>query len=94
MKIAVTGATGRVGRQVATHALECGHEIVGIDVNIPAPSTLQDSLGHLTGDPQRYTFIQVDLKNFEKVIDALKGCDAVIHLAVIINPEKENTHNE
>ncbi|KAF8530359.1 hypothetical protein BU17DRAFT_35443 [Hysterangium stoloniferum] len=89
MKIAITGAAGTVGRRVVAHALECGHQIVATDVRGPIDS--KDSLA--TCDPQRYTFIQADLKNFDKVVDVLKGCDAVIHLAALIFPTY-NTHND
>ena len=31
MKIAVTGSTGRIGREITRQALAAGHEVVGID---------------------------------------------------------------
>lgn len=44
-----------------------------------------------------FFFKEVDLKVYEHVIDALRGCEAVIHLAAIASPKPDyavNAHNK
>jgi nucleoside-diphosphate-sugar epimerase len=71
MKIAITGASGRVGRAVVEHAAAQGHEVVSIDrVSGAGPGA------HL----------RIDLTDDGALADALAGCDALIHLAAINGP--------
>lgn len=70
MRIAITGANGRLGRAVAATAREAGHEIVGIDrAGPPDPSVLD-----------------IDLADYDPLVEALGGCDALVHLAAITGP--------
>jgi uronate dehydrogenase len=73
MRILITGAAGYVGRRVVA-ALENGHELRCGDVN-PSGS-----------DPP---WSRVDVTRFDDVLEATRGMDAVIHLAVASGQEGE-----
>jgi len=80
MKVAVTGASGYLGR-VLLPILEASdfiERIVAIDVASPPES-------------EKVTFSRRDVRNPE-IVEDFKGCDAVVHLAFIVMPirsEKE-----
>lgn len=85
MKIAVTGSTGRIGREITRQALAAGHEVVGIDRVDPQEAP--------TGN---LTFIRADTDDYEGLVAAMKGCDALIHMAAIPAPigfEDHVVHN-
>jgi nucleoside-diphosphate-sugar epimerase len=76
MKIAITGARGTVGREVVKLCSKAGHSIVEVD------RTEEESDG--TPNSEMRT---ADIANdYDAVVKAFKGCDAVIHLAAIPNP--------
>ena len=84
MRIAVTGATGKLGAVVATHLQEAGHDVVSMD---------------RVGE-RRDGFLFVDFTDDGQVVDALHEggrFDAVVHLAAIpaggIAPESATFHN-
>ena len=86
MKILVTGAAGFVGARVAAKFLEAGHEVTGFD-NL--------SVGHRQNLPQGAKLIQGDLRDAAVIRSAVKGHDAVAHLAAqaqipesVKNPQK------
>lgn len=79
MRIALTGASGRLGQVVTTHLRAVGHEVLALDV-----------VG-----AREPGFLQVDLTDYGQVIDALGGegdrragpaVDAVVHLGAIPAP--------
>lgn len=76
MKIAITGGTGFVGRNIARHLISAGHEVVllarGQDTTDPAIRQLP-----------RVHFVQIGLDNVEKLTAAFSRCDAVVHCAGI-----------
>jgi nucleoside-diphosphate-sugar epimerase len=76
MKIAITGANGRLGSAVAVAAREAGHQVVGIDRRA-AP------------DP---TVLDLDLSDYDALATGLTGCDALIHLAAITGPGLHPDH--
>ncbi len=80
MRIAVTGASGRVGRAVVDRARAEGHSVVGID-RAPAPSLSDDA-----------PVVRVDMSDYSGVERALSGCDALIHLAAINGPGRDPDH--
>jgi UDP-glucose 4-epimerase len=69
MEIAVTGGSGRLGKWVTERLLKEGDTVRSLDVAQP-----QRSL------PEHVTFYQVDLTNLQAVMNAIKGCDGVMHL--------------
>ncbi|KAJ7227051.1 hypothetical protein GGX14DRAFT_347518 [Mycena pura] len=87
-RIAVTGSNGSVGKRVVLRALKHGYHVVGIDYS---PLTTADAreLG------SNFTFLPVDLKDYNETLKAFVGCEAIIHLAAIPQPRdyKVLTHN-
>lgn len=71
MKIFITGASGFIGRNVVTRAIQTGHKVVGLRFTNTTSQheTHLSSLTWITGS------LEEDLKY------ALDGCDALIHLA-------------
>lgn len=72
MRIAVTGALGRIGRAVVDLAVATGHDVVALDR--VRRGEIPDS------------FHCVDLAEYDGTVRALDGCHAVIHLAAITGP--------
>jgi nucleoside-diphosphate-sugar epimerase len=72
MRVVVTGAAGKAGRAVVADLLEHGHAVQGVD-RVPPGRRLSP-------------FLQADLTDFGQAVEALRGSDAVIHLAAIPAP--------
>ncbi len=71
-QIVVTGGSGKAGRAVVHDLVEHGHEVVNVDV---VPSSIQEA-----------PFLRADLTDLGETIEALRGADAVVHLAAIPAP--------
>lgn len=76
MKIAITGAKGIVGSAVVKHCAERGYQTVQID--------LTEFENDYT--PNSETRVADTAGDYDSVLSAFQGCDAVIHLAAIPNP--------
>ncbi|GDY18968.1 UDP-glucose 4-epimerase [Verrucomicrobiota bacterium] len=76
-KVLVTGGAGYKGCVLVPKLLAAGHEVVVYDL------MLFGSAG-LTPHP-RLTVVTGDIRDTAKYAAALKGCDAVIHMAAISN---------
>ncbi|KAG8678303.1 UDP-glucose 4-epimerase 5 [Ceratobasidium sp. 395] len=73
MKVAITGASGLVGKGVILEALEhTTHELVLIDVREPTERLERD----------RVEYVKADLRDFKAFYEALAEVDALVHLAV------------
>ncbi len=86
MRIAVTGANGRLGRGVVTAALKEGHEVVALDrVTGPAEGEqdVRAPFGTLTVPVQ-----EVDITHYDNLLEHLAAAqaDALVHLAAIPGP--------
>lgn len=68
MRLAVFGATGRIGRQVVEQALNAGHEVTAL---VRDPSRL--SIRH-----ERLRVVVGDARDFDRVVETVKGADAVV----------------
>lgn len=76
MRIAVTGAGGLFGEAVTRAALDDGHTVVGLDrPGVTGPVTDEAFLG-----------VDLDLTDYPAVSEAVRGCDAIIHLAAFNSP--------
>ena len=82
MKIAVTGGSGQIGRSIAAMAIRQGHSIVSIDRVPPANAVIQSA----------QTFVLADTNDYERLLGAFQGCDAVIHMAAIPSPDRHPNH--
>jgi UDP-glucose 4-epimerase len=82
MKIALTGANGRLGRGIVRHLLARDHEVVAID------RTSEDTR---TPDP-RLDVRTLELDDYDALADAMVGCDALIHMAAIPVPGRHPDH--
>jgi nucleoside-diphosphate-sugar epimerase len=70
--VAVTGGSGKLGRQAVKEMQRHNYRVVSLD------NQIYRDLG--------CTQIHVDLNDFGQVVGALEGADAVIHLAAIPSP--------
>ena len=73
IRICVTGATGKAGRAAVRELREHGYSVVATDSAV-GPEDL------LTG------VLRADLTDYGQAIEALRGCDGVVHLANIPAP--------
>ena len=69
MKILITGHTGFIGGFLVRELINCGYEVVGIDIN---PPKSKENLCHS---------VVGDIVNPEDIMRAAEGVDAIIHLA-------------
>ena len=75
-RVAVTGAAGRVGRGVLELFRSRGIAVVALDYVEPADMSEDDQV----------VWSQVDMGDYDKVVGAFDGCDALVHLAAIPRP--------
>jgi len=78
--VLVTGGAGYVGSSLVPKLLEEGHGVTVLDLYLYGDDIFKDHR-----DNPRLREVKGDLRDIETVRDALKGCDAVIHLACISN---------
>ena len=75
MKILVTGATGRIGANLVVQLLAAGHSIRSFVY--PGDASRASKLDSY----QQVETVYGDLRNYDDVRDAIKGVDAIYHLA-------------
>ena len=80
MRVLITGAAGFIGSHLTDHLLEHGHAVVGLD------DLSAGSLDNLASARNRrgFSFVNGDVRNHIAVDEAMRGCDAVVHLAARI----------
>jgi len=84
--ILVTGGFGYVGSRLTPHLLQHGYHVRVIDLNLYGDYGLEALEKTLTPEQKtRFEFIRADIRDPEAVSTAVKGMDAVIHLAAISN---------
>ncbi|KAJ9632287.1 hypothetical protein H2203_000691 [Taxawa tesnikishii (nom. ined.)] len=81
-KVAITGARGTVGQEVVKVCADAGYHTVQINRSESEPDNTPNS-------EMRTADTAAD---YEAIKAALKGCDAVIHLAAIPNPVDKDDH--
>ena len=70
MKILVTGASGTIGLAVIEKLVSANHEVIGYD-----------RVG--AGLPDGAVLIEGDVRDFARLAEAARGCEAGIHLAAV-----------
>lgn len=81
MKVAVLGAAGWLGRAVLTHLEEHGHQVRAIDYGPEAWKAWEDVDGTYGGE-----IIHADISDYDQMISALEGQEAIVHTAVYFGP--------
>lgn len=74
MKIAITGATGFLGKRAAEILNEQGHEVIALGRNTKKIESLST---------EGIEVISCDLKDKNALKEAFKGCDMVVHSAAL-----------
>src|SRR5436190_7528794 len=72
MRVLVTGGSGFIGSHVVDKLLDAGHQVRLFDL---APSPYRS--------PEEVDFRAGSITDCDALVDALRGCDAVIHLAAV-----------
>jgi len=81
LTVLVTGATGAIGPRVVEALSEAGHHVRSLSIDAPSGGVLPKQIEATVGD----------ITDADTVRRAVKGCDAVVHLAAllhIMNPPK------
>jgi len=78
--VLVTGGAGYVGSVLVPRLLQAGHAVTVLDLYMYGNDALAAVRNHA-----RLREIKGDIRNDDTVAAALKGCDAVLHLACISN---------
>lgn len=82
MKVAVTGGSGGIGRAIIDLGLAQGHDFVSVDRVDPPEGEARDGV----------RFVKADMADYDALVAAFAGCDAVIHMAAIPHPMKDPNH--
>lgn len=80
MKVFVPGGAGYVGSRLIPELLKSGYEVVVFDLFLYGEKVFDS----IKNDPKLIQ-VKADIRDFSAVDEAMKGCDAVIHLACISN---------
>jgi nucleoside-diphosphate-sugar epimerase len=73
VRVAVTGAAGKLGRRVVDRAVRAGYEVVAVDLAVP-------------DDAAPVEWRAADLTDLKEVRAALAGAQAVVHLGALTHP--------
>src|SRR5215510_12584778 len=77
--VLVTGGAGYVGAVLVPKMIAAGYRVTVLDLFMYGEDVLKSSRGPSLRE------VKGDIRDIEVVNEALKGCDAVIHLACISN---------
>ncbi|HVX47232.1 MAG TPA: NAD(P)-dependent oxidoreductase [Mycobacteriales bacterium] len=82
-RIAITGARGGVGTRISETAIAQGHSVIGID----RPDTMDRAV-----ERAERVDLACDVTAYDELEDAVKGADALIHLAAFPSPGHRPVH--
>jgi UDP-glucose 4-epimerase len=77
MKILVTGGAGFIGSNLVRRLVLDKHDVVVIDCLLRGNKLDAETFSKIT-------FINDDIRNYQSVLEASKGCDIIFHLAAIL----------
>jgi len=83
MRVAITGGAGFIGSNLATFLKRSGYSVICVD-NLSRSMEGNVRLLSIEGIPLHV----VDVRDFEKVINVIRGCDYVVHAAALIDVEE------
>jgi UDP-glucose 4-epimerase len=83
MKVVVTGARGKVGREAVAALLAAGHQVTATDL---ARGTFERSV---EGEP---AYLQADLTDAGHAYAVVRGAEAVVHAAALPDPSHNPPH--
>jgi UDP-glucose 4-epimerase len=87
MEIAVTGGNGRLGRKVIERLLQSGHRVRSLDRAASHEGALATTPALPAGAEDAVRFLDADINNLAALTEAIRGCEAVIHLAAFPGPD-------
>lgn len=70
MRVCIVGASGKLGRYMVQHALDRGHDVVGV--------CREESVGKLDGFEDRIAIVPGRTDDREVIARAVTGCDGVL----------------
>jgi nucleoside-diphosphate-sugar epimerase len=79
MKVLVTGGAGYVGSSAVRHLLKSGHEVRVLDLLLRGGQSLV-AVCQYPG----FEIVVADVRDHRVAADAVKGCDAILHLAAVV----------
>ena len=79
MKVLITGGAGYMGSTLAPMLLAQGHQLRVIDSLMYGGAPLLGCVAH-----PEFEFLPIDLRDSEPVASAVRGMDAIVHLAAIV----------
>lgn len=82
MKIAITGGSGGIARAITPLALADGHSVVLVD-RVALPDFEEQ---------EKLRFVSADIADYDALVKAFEGCDALIHMAAIPSPFRDPDH--
>ena len=83
MQVAVTGASGKVGRATVRALMDAGHSVRAIDLD---PPEFERSF------PDQPVYFQADMADAGEAYAVLRGMDAVVHAGAIPEPSSHAPH--
>jgi len=77
--VLVIGGAGHIGSVLCHELIDDGYSVRVLDSLLYGDHGISDLLGH-----ERFSLIEGDMRSIETVVDAIKGVDAVVHLAALV----------
>lgn len=87
MKVLITGGTGYIGSHTAAAAMRAGHDVRLLVRN---ESRVAAALSPLGADPRAPELVVGDVTDPDSVARAVKGVDAVVHLATVFSMDSRD----
>jgi sterol-4alpha-carboxylate 3-dehydrogenase (decarboxylating) len=83
----VTGGSGFVGRRLVELLVERGAKrVISFDIREPMTKSKPEFNMLKPEDEAKVTYVLGDISNFESVVNAFHGADAVFHIAAAVGP--------